>query len=259
MQQKKIIDLENKKIIVTGASSGIGREIAKEISEQGAIVMLVGRNEAALINTKSILQRSDRHGCFSYDLTDIDNIGFLIDKILNFDGAKIAGLVHSAGIEVTLPIKYVTYRKFDEVMRLHLYSFIEMIKILANKKYNDNGLSVVGISSIAAVTGGQCQTIYSASKSAADAAIIPLSKELATKNIRINSIRPSIIRTPMTEKWAAKKGIEDLNELEKTQLLGLGEPKDVANMALFLLSDASKFITGKSISVDGGGPKDSIF
>jgi len=256
---KNIINLENKKIIVTGASSGIGREISKEISEVGGNVMLIGRNEQELQNTKSIMERPENHGCFRYDLTDIYNIKPLIEKIVNFDGARIDGFVHAAGIEVTLPIKLVSYKKFDEAMRLHLYSFIEIIKILSNKQYNNNGLNIIALSSIAAVSGGQCQTIYSASKGAIDAAIIPLSKELAAKNIRINSIRPSIIKTPMTEKWAAKKGIEDLNELDKTQLLGLGEPQDVANMVLFLLSSASRFITGKSFSVDGGGPRGVIF
>lgn len=256
---KELMDLSNRKILVTGASSGIGRAIARKISQVGGNVVLVGRNEAELQRTAEAMDRPNDHLPFVYDLTDIDNIKGMIEQVVNADGVKLAGVVHAAGVEAMLPLKFVTYRRFDEVMRLHLYSFIEIVKAIADRRYGDKTISVVVLSSTAAAAGGKCQTVYSASKGAVDAAIIPLSKELADRSVRLNSIRPSIIRTPMTEKWAAKKGIEDLAELEGTQLLGLGQPEDVAHLALFLLSDVSKFITGKSIAIDGGGPRDSIF
>jgi NAD(P)-dependent dehydrogenase (short-subunit alcohol dehydrogenase family) len=225
----------------------------------GGNVALVGRNEVELAKTQAQMERPSDHVCFCCDLTQLEVLGDLVARVVKQDGREIDGFVHAAGVEMTLPIKFVTYQKFDHLMRLHLYSFVEIVKHIAAGKIGVHGVSVIAISSVAATGGGKCQTVYAASKGAVDAVVIPLAKELADKHIRINSIRPSLINTPMTERWAAKTGIEDLRQLERTQLLGLGRPEDVAHMTTFLLSDASRFITGRSFPVDGGGPQDNIF
>ena len=253
------LDLKQRKILVTGASSGIGRAVCLAVAQLGWRVVLVGRNQEELEKTKSLMERPSDHACVCGDLSQIDTLGDLIKSVVKQDGRKLDGFVHAAGVEMTLPIKFVTHQKFDSLMRLHLYSFVEIIRQLAGGQMGEHGASVVAISSVAASAGGKCQTVYAASKGAVDAAIIPLAKELAEKGMRINSVQPSLINTPMTERWAAKKGIEDLRQLESVQLLGLGQPEDVAHMTTFLLSDASRFITGRTFPVDGGGPRDNIF
>ena len=253
------LDLTQRKILVTGASSGIGRAVCQEIARLGGRVALVGRKEAELEKTRSLMERPVDHACFCHDLAQTESLGDLVALVVKHDDRKIDGFVHAAGIEMTLPIKFVTHQKFDALMRLHLYAFVEIIRQLAGGQLGEHGASVVAISSVAASAGGKCQTVYAASKGAVDAAIIPLAKELAEKGLRINSVQPSLINTPMTERWAAKKGIEDLRQLESVQLLGLGRPEDVAHMTTFLLSDASRFITGRTFPVDGGGPRDNIF
>lgn len=253
------LDLTQRKILVTGASSGIGRAVCREIARLGGNVALVGRKEAELEKTKSQMERPSDHACFCCDLAQLESLSDLVANVVKHDGRKIDGFVHAAGVEMTLPVKFVNYQKFDALMRLHLYAFVEIVRQLAGGQHGDKGASVVAISSVAATNGGKCQTVYAASKAAVDAAIIPLAKELADKGLRLNSIQPSLINTPMTERWAAKKGIEDIRQLEATQVLGLGRPEDVAHMASFLLSDASRFITGRTFPVDGGGARDTIF
>lgn len=243
---ESIIDLSDKKIVVTGASSGIGRSVSILLSKLGAHVMMIGRREEELENTLRQMD-GEEHRYFPYDLTDLDHIGDLIRDIVGCDGDKLDGLVHCAGISRRLPMRNLNYSNMDPIMRINFYAFIELTKAYAHK--NCNGGSIVGISSYAATNGGTGQTAYAASKAALDAAIIVLSKELARKNIRINSIRPGYVNTAMYVDAMKKTGSD---ELGNQQLLGVGEPEDVANMIAYLLSDAAKFITGSNYVINGG-------
>jgi len=138
-------------------------------------------------------------------------------------------------------------------MSVNFYSFLEISKQFSKKKYNDNGGSIVAISSIASKVGARGLTAYCASKGAIESAVRAMSLELALKNIRVNSICPSMIETQIyadLKDLVNNKDFED--ELKKRQILGVGKPEDVAYVAAFLLSDASQFITGTSINVDGG-------
>lgn len=241
-----IVDLTDKKIVVTGASSGIGRATCILLSRLGAKIMLVGRREGELANTLQQME-GKAHLCFPCDLADLDNIESLIKKIVSSDGHKLDGLVHCAGTSLTLPVKNLNYHNMDAVMRINFYSFIELVKWYSHK--NCNAGSIVGISSYAAITGRAGQTIYAASKAALDVAVKSLSKELIKKNIRINSIQPSFVNTAMYEDAKNKIGNDDLGS---NQLLGVGEPEDIANLIAYLLSDAAKFITGANYLIHGG-------
>lgn len=248
---KNIIDLTEKKILVTGASSGIGREICILLSQVGANVVLVGRNEKNLQNTVSLMKEGN-HKYFVYDLMDLEGIRTLIKAAVEFDNLKLDGYVHSAGVMPVIPLKNLSYSVMDETMKINYYSFIEIVKNYSSKN-NCNGGNIVAISSIASTNGGKCQTIYSASKAAIDASVRTLAQELVKKGIRINSVRPSLIKTDEINKMMQdSENIVNVSNLAKRQLLGFGEPIDVANLVAFLLSDASSFITGRSIEIDGG-------
>ncbi|MFA5531198.1 MAG: SDR family oxidoreductase [Thiohalomonadaceae bacterium] len=247
---KNIIDLTGRKILVTGASSGIGRETSILLSQIGADVMMIGRNGEELEKTFEKMEEG-KHKVFSFDLSNLKDISLLIDRIVSIDDRKLNGLVHCAGISVKLPLRNLDYKAMDETMRINYYSYIELVKNYALRK-NSSGGSIVGISSIASPMGEKAQTNYSASKAAMDAATRTLAQELCSKGIRINTVLPGMTKTKMTQKTAEALEAGEKPAVMERQLLGMCEPIDIANMVAFLLSDASRFITGRSFYVDGG-------
>ncbi len=245
------MDLTGKKIIVTGASSGIGKGIAIYLSRLGANLIILGRNEDTLKETKDVLE-SGKHEYFIVDLNNPGEIEGVMKKACH-DGEKLNGIVYSAGISRTIPLQYVKQSDLQDIMTVNFFSFIEMAKHFSKRKYNDNGGSIVAISSISGKVGAKGLAAYCASKGAMDSAIRAMALDLASKNIRINSIAPGMIDTPIYE------GLKDIvnnkdfeTELFKRQVLGVGTPEDIAHAAAFLLSDSSRFVTGTSIAVDGG-------
>ncbi|MGI6085623.1 MAG: SDR family NAD(P)-dependent oxidoreductase [Acetivibrionales bacterium] len=244
---KNIIDLTGRKILVTGASSGIGRETSILLSQIGANVVIVGRNDKELTNTMAAMNDGN-HKSFTCDLMELENVKELVLNAVDYDGNKLDGLVHCAGISIDLPLKNLEYNKMDQLMKTNFYSFIELVKNFSRKNISGGG-SIVGVSSRAAIGGAKCQTIYSASKAALDASVRTLAIELVQKKIRINSVRPGFIKTALVNNYMETCGVGSAGE---RQLLGIGEPIDVANLIAFLLSDATRFITGRSFEVDGG-------
>lgn len=241
------LDLSNRKILVTGASSGIGRATAIYLSKLGARLVITGRNEQRLNDTMQQL-RGNGHLHIIADLSQLEDMCSIYDEATK-DGVKLNGLVHCAGIANVVPLNGLTRTKMFDEMNINYFTFIGLVRQYVKRKYSDAG-SIVGISSIAADRAGQCQTNYAASKAAMDIAAQSLSIELAKKGIRINTVLPGLILTEMVER-AEYVGI-DMNEINKVQLLGMGEAEDVASACAFLISDMSRLITGRQLFVDGG-------
>ena len=192
------------------------------------------------------------HSYYLFDLNNLDEIENMIDNICS-DGRKLNGLVHSAGISQTMPLQYLKLNDLKNIMSVNFYSFVELVKHFSKRKYNDNGGSIVAISSISSKVGARGLAAYCASKGALESAIRSMALDLAPKNIRINSVAPGMIATQIYDGLKEIVNNKDFEaELNKRQIMGVGKPEDVAYAAAFLLSDASKFITGTSMIVDGG-------
>ncbi len=242
-------DFTGKRIIVTGATSGIGKATAIRLSEQGAQVYLLGRNESKLKGTMDVLSGSG-HGYYVKDFSEVGGYKDIYDNIV-WDGHKIDGLVYCAGIAKILPVGMLNKKNMDESMTTNLYSFVEMVSLLSKKKYHDK-TCVVGVSSISTLYPQKCQGIYVATKSAMNSMVTAMAIELAEKGIRINTVMPSSTNTEMLREAFENKTEKQIKESLEQQVLGLIEPEDVADIILFLLSDASRMITGREIYADGG-------
>ena len=245
-----LFDFTGRKILVTGASSGIGRGTAIYLSELGATLVIHGRNEQRLKETYEALL-GNGHIMIPQDLTLLDDFEGIIKEAVS-DGKKLSGLVYCAGIAPVTPLKILTKKKMEMCMDINFYSFVEMVRQYAKKRHNDGG-SIVGISSIFAEHPAKCQIEYSASKAAMNAAITSMAMELAKKDIRINGIMPGSVDTAMAS--AAVEGLgnyEHAKDVVNRQLLGVAQPVDIAKVCAFLLSEASQIITGRTMYADGG-------
>ena len=242
--------LKEKTIIVTGASSGIGRQCAIDCSKMGAKIILIARNQERLEETLCSLDNND-HQVYSYDLTQIDGIKDLANEIVSSNG-KINGLIHAAGIEITKPIKLLEPCDFEMIYRTNNLSGFELMRQLSSIKNMNKGGSIIFISSITAIIGRSGVAAYAASKGAMISATKTFALELAKRQIRVNCISPGTILTPMMQKY-----LNDLDEISRQKRvdgfpLGLGETTDISNACIYLLSDASRWITGQNIIIDGG-------
>lgn len=245
-----LVDLTGKKIIVTGASQGIGRDTAILLSKLGAKVILVARNQLKLQETISLCE-GDGHTFYSLDLGNLDAIEDCVKNIINENG-KVDGMVYCAGIGTSRPLNLFKHALIEDVMRINLLGFIEMIKCISKKNRFNSGMRIVGISSIASLCGDKTHTAYSASKAGMDGAVRCLARELADKGICVNTVAPAMIKTEMYLGYLDNNGQDSNNELLKRQYLGLGETIDVASGIAFLMCPAAKFITGICLPIDGG-------
>lgn len=243
------MDLTGKRILVTGASSGIGRACAVTAARLGATIIAVARDRERLGETLALLP-TGKHLIILSDLSVLDSIGKVFESACA-DGEKLHGLVHAAGIGPAIPIQAISARMMQDVMAINFFAFIKLTKYFTKKKYSAGG-SIVGVSSVSGSVGWQGGVLYGASKGAMDSAVRSLAIELHSKGFRVNSVVPSNIRTPMYDAMEQINDCESLKKILSKQPLGLGEPDDVAHAVAFLLSDAAKFITGTNLVVDGG-------
>lgn len=237
--------LEGHHVLVTGASSGIGRAIAVESARMGARLTILGRNPERLEQTLADLNGTGHHAV-RFDLKDSDGVAALLSAIKSVDG-----VVHSAGITHMAPAKFISQADFDEIMAVNVYAAMELIKqLLTNKKINKTA-SLVFISS---VVGGilpyKGQGVYAASKGALSAYTKVLALELAARGMRANSIAPAMVRTPLLDSLGADSAV--IKADEQRYPLGYGTPEDVAWAAVYLLSRASRWMTGNNLVIDGG-------
>lgn len=244
--------LKGKKILITGASSGIGKQCAVSCSQMGAIVILIGRNKDNLEKTMALLSGGD-HKYFVFDVTNYSGIEGIVNDIVSKTG-KISGFIHSAGIDLPKPLNVTKPKNYEALFATNVIAGFEFAKILSKKKYTDeSGSSFVFISSIVSIVGNASLSAYSASKGAIVSGMRSIALELADKKIRVNAISPGqIFNTKMTTDKFSLLSKEDIVKISECHPLGMGSAEDVANGCIYLLSDASKWITGTNLIIDGG-------
>lgn len=237
--------LDGKTILVTGASSGIGRATAIACALQGGRLIITGRNEERLHQTLNQLS-SEGHTAVICDLNREADIETLVDSI-----DKLDGIVYCAGTQQTCITKMLNKELLQKLLDTNYLSTVLLNAALLNKKKINQGASIVIVSSAAASHVSEIgNAAYSASKGALSAFGRVLATELAFRKVRVNMVAPAMVKTAIMQKFDVTE--EEFQENEKQYPLGYGEPEDVANAIVFLLSDAARWITGTEILLDGG-------
>lgn len=243
---KNPFSLAGKIILITGASSGIGKAIAIECSKMGARIIITGRNKERLNETFSLLQGKE-HQQIICDLKEEEGVNTIVNNLENIDG-----VVHCAGIAKPLPFQFINNSVLAEVLRVNFMApTLLSQQIVKSKKLKRNG-SIVFISSISGVL---CSTvggsIYSASKGAVNGLVKGMALDLAPKGIRVNCVLPGMIDTNIFKNETITQ--EQLDQDKKRYPLGrYGRPEEVAYAVIYLLSDASAWMTGSNVVIDGG-------
>lgn len=243
-----IIDLKQKLCIVTGAGSGIGRETSRVLSEQGAKVVMLDLNQDGLEETKALLT-GEGHIARVLDLTDFRVLPEFVKDLISETGS-VDGFVHCAGISSRKPLNVLCPEGFSKVMDVNFFSFEELTRLLTKKGNMNDGGSIVVMSSISSIRGYKAKTEYCVSKAAVDAFVRCMALELAPKRIRINSVMAAEVLTPLAMKARETNALVGAHDFVAP--LGPSQPYEVANTIAFLLSDATKTITGTSVLIDGG-------
>lgn len=236
--------LENKIIFVTGASSGLGACTAIECSKAGAKLIISGRNKERLNNT-FIQLHGQGHTQLPFDLTIKENIKELAEALPHLDGLALC-----AGITKSIPVKHISEENIYEIFQTNILSSMQLIpKLLKLKKINKGG-SIVFISSISTIYADKGNSIYAASKGAINSFSKVLALELSAQRITSNCVQPGFVPSEMLASGIVSD--EQLQEERKRYPLGFGDPTDIANGIMYLLSDAAKWVTGSVITIDGG-------
>lgn len=236
--------LHGKTVLVTGASSGIGRAVAVECARAGARLVISGRNQERLDETMAMMKAVSHieHVSCVADVTDAAQLAQLVQA-----AGEVDGVVHAAGISSVAPMRMLRQGAMQNTLDNNLLAPMLLTQQLMYRKSLRNGASLVFLSSIAAHTATLGLSPYAASKAALEGMIRPLALELAPRGMRANALAPGIVDTPMVNRD------DDLMETQrKLYPLGLGKPEDVAYAAIYLLSDASRKVTGTRLHLDGG-------
>lgn len=230
-------------ILITGASSGIGAETAKYLSEQGYTLVLTARSEDRL-NTIAQSLSSPCH-IFPYDLNDLDHIETIFEYCKE-QNLKLDGMVHCAGITIGLPVRSISYDELESVMRINYYAFVELAKSFSKRAYSNNNGSIVAMSSISAYTCWSGTGCYSGTKAAMNAMVRVMSREFSNRSIRVNAIAPAVVETPMGD------SVKEFKVIDESQPMGGIEPRQISYMIEYLLSEKAKYISGAIIPISAG-------
>lgn len=244
---KKKGSLYGKKILVTGASSGIGRSVAIENASQGASLIITARNRDRLNATlNDLVKITSEHNAICCDLTSKDDLDKLVEVLEPLDG-----VVLNAGAVKLAPIAFINDLTVNNLFEVNVQSSIRLIQRLVRKKKLNKGASIVFVSSISTQKATIGNAVYNATKGAVNAFVKSLALELAAKQIRANAILPGFVPTSILDN--AKMSKEELEAHLKNYPLGrYGKPEDIAYLSTFLLSDKSNWMTGSLINLDGG-------
>lgn len=247
-----MLTLNNKNVIITGASSGIGQACAVLASKLSARVIFIGRNEERLRQTRALM-KDGNHVTLCQDLLDYTALTEQIQNTFPCKEDRIHGLIHCAGIDMTKPFASTVPQDYRDLLEINLIAGLELSRLISKRKYVPaDGASIVFISSVMASLGGIGLTAYCASKSAISSTVKAMALELAAKKIRVNSVQPGIVRTALVEDRFSLMTEAEINRIIAMHPLGLGNPMDIASLCCFLLSDMSAWITGANIPIDGG-------
>ena len=237
--------LDGKTILVTGASSNIGRQIAVKCSEMGAKVIATARNEERL--KESLAKMSgEGHQLISCDLSETEQIPTLVEQLPDLDG-----IVMCAAIFRTTPIRNNRRKYTEEMFKTNTFANIDLVQLLLKERKINEGGSILFISSVAAYRPYAGNALYSATKGAINSFCQVLAIEQGSRKIRANCVSPGIIKSDMEAKdWAVTQ--EELDKEEARFPLGFGHTEDIAYAAVYMMSDASRWVTGTNMIVDGG-------
>lgn len=238
--------LSGRSILVTGASSGIGRTTAIECSKLGSRVIISGRDNKRLDDTLSSLQ-GEGHIQKCADLTKENDVNNLIDELPPIDGVVLC-----AGQGAVVPFKMADRKKLDKIFEVNYFAQVELLRLLLKKKKLADYASVVFVSSIGGINSITIgNSIYGASKAALNSAMRFCALELAPKKIRVNSVCPGMVNTSLIRDGAVSEE-QHQADMQKYPLKRYGEPEDIAYGIIYLLSKASSWVTGHSLVIDGG-------
>lgn len=240
--------LKGKRVLVTGASSGIGRGIAIECSRMGAKVVITGRNEARLQETLALMQNTDEHQVLMGDLAVDEDVQNLVDGIED----SLDGIVLCAGFTIVKPFKFVSPQDIEAIMDVNYKAPVILTQKLLKKKKINKSASIVFISSVSGVfVSAPAAALYSGSKGAVNGVAKAMALDLSPRGIRVNCVNPGMVDTNIFSKGDITQ--EQLEEDVKHYPLGrYGKPEDIAYAVVYLLSDASAWMTGTNLKIDGG-------
>lgn len=247
-----MLTFSNHKVLITGASSGLGKDAAIRLNSLGVFTVLCGRNEVKLNEVKQELSIPEKSEVLVIDFENFSSIKPWLKESAQLSGL-FTGFVHCAGVDITKPYKLLKDADFDLLYKLNITTPFTIAKELINKSvFSKKGGSLIWMGSVMGTLGQKGKIAYTANKSAINGLVKSLALELAPRKIRVNSIAPGIVKTPLTEDLFSKLSPESVVEIKKMHPLGVGSPEDVSNLIAFLISDQSKWITGTTHYIDGG-------
>jgi NAD(P)-dependent dehydrogenase (short-subunit alcohol dehydrogenase family) len=242
--------LTGKKIVIAGGSSGIGKEIAKIALTEGATVLLITSNVKKLHSTANEFLDIGKVFTLAIDLFQPDWDSVYKDEILKY--GPFDGLIYTVGISPTKPFRVIKSQDWNQLFQINLFASIQLTQLVLETTSGNSTFSGVYISSVLSEVGDKGKSLYSMTKAALVSMVKCLALEYSKKNFRFNAISPGVVNTPLSANSVYRQNEESLLKMKEKHPLGFGDVSDVAEAAIYLLSDKSKWVSGTNMIVDGG-------